>query len=339
MKVTPIFFAMEEEERENRFQPETPYQLRPFEERPFSFFSGARIWLNVVLFVVTVFSTFFVGISHSLSFEYGEVLSRNPDLNLDLSRIITPEIIYLSIIYAVVLIGILLGHEFGHYLACRHYSINATLPYFIPAPTLIGTLGAFIKIKSPITRKQHLFDIGIAGPLTGFILSFPALAYGLSLSKVVPPLPEGGAIMFGEPLLLKILGTLVIKDIPSGYDVLIHPIAFAGWVGILVTSFNLFPVGQLDGGHISYALFGQKSGLAARVFLYLFFFMGVVFWVGWFIWAFIILVLGMKHPRIIDEATPLSPRRKIMAFVALLIFILSFIPAPIKGYSLLDIFK
>jgi len=323
---------MEEEKKE------IPSQL----EKPLSFFAKRGIWLNIILFVITICTTFFFGFIHSLSFLYGDLINESPEAAITAAIFKDPQAIFLAIIYTSVLLGILLGHELGHYLTCRRYSIDATLPYFIPAPTLIGTLGAFIKIKSPITRKQQLFDIGIAGPLTGFILSLPALAYGVSLSKVIPPtaLPEEGTLLFGEPLLLKILGSLILKDIPSGYDILIHPIAFAGWVGILVTSFNLFPVGQLDGGHISYALLGpSKSRALARVMLGVFIVMGIIFWIGWFLWAFIILVLGLRHPRIVDEETPLSPRRRLMGLIALLIFILSFIPDPLKGYSLFDVIR
>jgi len=234
---------------------------------------------------------------------------------------------------------ILLGHEFGHFLTCRFYRINATLPYFIPAPGLIGTLGAFIKIKSKITRKHQLFDIGVAGPLTGFILSLPALIYGLSLSKPAPALPSKEGIMFGEPLLIKILGSLIFKDVPPNYDIFLHPIAFAGWVGILVTSFNLFPVGQLDGGHISYALLGLKSRNLSRFILILFFVMGIFFWIGWFIWALVILFLGLRHPSVADEIMPLSTGRRIIGFVVILIFILSFIPDPIKGLDLFSLLR
>jgi membrane-associated protease RseP (regulator of RpoE activity) len=257
-----------------------------------------------------------------------------------LEMVKNPQIISLGIIYAVVLMGILLGHELGHFLTCRYYRINATLPYFIPAPTLIGTLGAFIKIKSPITRKHQLFDIGVAGPLTSFILSMPALVYGLSLSKLTRSIsPEEGGIAFGESLLLRILGNMIFKNVPPGHDVFLHPVAFAGWVGILVTSFNLFPVGQLDGGHISYALLGSKSRRVANFFLVIFFVMGIFFWVGWFIWALIIFFLGLRHPRVLDEEAPLSPGRRIIAFVMVLIFILSFIPDPIKGYDLLSLLR
>lgn len=292
-----------------------------------------KIWINIVLFVATVLSTFFVGINWSLSFKYANAISQTSQINLNIKIFEDPQIISLSIIYAVVLIGILLSHELGHFLTCQHYKIEATLPYFIPAPTLIGTLGAFIKIKSPITRKKQLFDIGVAGPLTGFILSVPALVYGLSLSKVVPAIPKEGSLIFGEPLLLKIIGSIIFKNAPPNFDIILHPVAFAGWVGIFVTALNLFPVGQLDGGHISYALLGPKSRNLAKIFLGVFIFMGFFFWIGWFIWAFLILILGLRHPRVFDEDTPLSPPRKFIGFLVLIIFILSFIPDPIKGYE------
>jgi membrane-associated protease RseP (regulator of RpoE activity) len=301
-----------------------------------------KIWLNILLFVITVFSTFFVGISLSINFKYAEVLTQNPSGPLDfVEKLKDPQVISLSIIYVVVLLGILLGHELGHFLTCRYYKIDATLPYFIPAPTLIGTLGAFIKIKSPITRKQHLFDIGVAGPITGFILSVPALVYGLSLSKAIPPIlhEETFVYVFGEPLILKIFGAMIFKNIPSDYSIFLHPVAFAGWVGILVTALNLFPVGQLDGGHVAYALLGKKSRNLSRFFLGAFIAMGIFFWVGWFIWAFLLLFLGLRHPRVLDEAAHLSPRRKFIGCVVILIFILSFIPDPLRGLNLFDILR
>jgi len=227
----------------------------------------------------------------------------------------------------------------GHYLTCRFYGINATLPFFIPAPTLIGTLGAFIKIKSPITRRKQLFDIGVAGPLTGFLLSLPALIYGLSLSKVVPAVPREDVIVFGEPLLLKLIAGLMFRDASSQSDLFLHPVAFAGWVGILVTAFNLFPVGQLDGGHVSFSLLGEKSKGLARLLLVVFVIMGVFFWIGWIVWTLVIVLLGLKHPRVIDDPEGLSPSRRIIGAVMILIFVLSFIPAPIKGYSLLELVR
>ena len=166
----------------------------------------------------------------------------------------------------------------------------------------------------------------------------PALIYGLSLSKVVPAIPQEQSLIFGEPLLLKIVGSMIFKNVPPNFDIILHPVAFAGWVGIFVTALNLLPVGQLDGGHVSYALLGQKSQNIARLFLGLFIFMGIFFWIGWFLWAFIIVFLGLRHPQVVDEGTPLSPRRKFLGFLVLIIFILSFIPDPIKGYNSSNLF-
>ena len=304
-----------------------------------SFFTEKRIWLNILLFVVTVIATFIVGFSWSIGYKYAENFAQDPDLVPALSMIINPEIVVLSLIYAVVLLGILLGHELGHFLACRYYRIDATLPYFIPAPTLIGTMGAFIRIRSPITKKQQLFDIGIAGPLTSFILSLPAVVFGLYLSKAVPSLPAEDSILFGDPLILKFFGNIFFKGVPEGFDIVPHPIAFAGWVGILVTALNLFPVGQLDGGHIVYAFFGKKSRNLAPYILGIFILMGIFFWFGWFVWALLIYFLGLKHPHIYDEDKPLSPGRRLLGVLGIIIFVVSFTPEPIVGYNLFDLIK
>jgi len=309
------------------------------EKRPPAFFAGKRIWLNVLLFVLTAISTFVVGFSWSLGYKYAELFSQNPDLVPDLGMILNPEVVALSLIYAVVLLGILLGHEFGHFFACQYYKIDATLPYFIPAPTLIGTMGAFIRIRSPITKKQQLFDIGIAGPLTSFVLSLPAIVLGLFLSKTVPSLPDNGSILFGDPLILKFVESFIFKGIPEGFNIVPHPIAFAGWVGILVTALNLFPVGQLDGGHVTYALLGKKSLKLAPYIIGIFVLLGIFFWIGWLVWALLIYFLGLKHPRIFDESVPLSPGRRLLGVVAVIIFVVSFTPEPIMGYNLFDLFK
>ena len=329
--ITPIFLCRDMEDQ-------TPRMAYPVQKRP-SFFSKNRLWLNVLLFIITVFSTIFVGISWSINYKYAEYLGEMNELPISIDLILDPQILLLSVLYAVVLLGILLGHEFGHFLTCRYYNIDATLPFFIPAPTLIGTMGAFIKIKSPITRKRQLFDIGVAGPLTGFILAVPTLFVGLSLSKVIAPLPREGSFILGEPLVLKIFSSLLFRGVPPESDMILHPIAFAGWVGILVTAFNLFPIGQLDGGHVFYALLGKKSIRYSRYILFIFVFLGIFFWIGWLFWALLISVLGLKHPRILDEDTPLSRQRRVLGIVVLLIFILSFIPDPIKGYNLLDLFN
>jgi len=302
-------------------------------------FAKSRPWLNGLLFALTVASTFVVGLGWAASYAYAELLSRTPDYVLGKAELRAPRVVGLALFYAAALMVILAGHELGHYLTCRRYGIEATLPFFIPAPTLIGTMGAFIRIKSPVTRKRQLFDIGIAGPLTGFILALPALAVGLALSKTVPALPRESTIVFGDPLLLKLLARWIVGPIPPGYDLILHPVAFAGWVGALVTALNLFPIGQLDGGHISYAVFGPKSRKLGYLFLGAFVAMGVVFWVGWLLWAGLILILGARHPRTWDEESPLGSTRTVLATLAALIFILTFIPDPVRGYNLLDVIK
>lgn len=304
-----------------------------------NFFSKPRIWVNILLFIITVVTTYFFGLSWSINYYYAELLASNEEYSIGAEVFTDPQVLSLSLFYVAALLGILLAHEMGHYLTCRYYNVDATLPYFIPAPTLIGTMGAFIKIRSPITQKRQLFDIGIAGPLAGFILAVPCVIYGLYHSKLVPPLPQEGSIIFGEPLLLVMIGKMIFRSVPETYDLILHPVAFAGWVGMLVTALNLFPISQLDGGHVAYAALGKKSRILAKTIFFAFIIMGVIFWVGWFIWALIIFFIGMKHPRIYDEETPLSPGRKILSFVALVIFILSFIPEPIKGYGLIDLLR
>jgi membrane-associated protease RseP (regulator of RpoE activity) len=240
---------------------------------------------------------------------------------------------------------ILVGHELGHYLTCRRYGVVATLPYFIPAPTLIGTLGAFIRIKSPIHFKRQLFDIGANGPLVGFLLALPALVVGLAFSRVATYVPAGDTITFGEPLLFKLLSALFFGRTPEGSALVLHPVGFAGWVGILVTSFNLIPFGQLDGGHIAYALLGRKARLVSKGVVVIFVLMGVFFWVGWFLWAAVILFfefkskLRLRHPPVLDEDVPLDPKRRFLSVLVFVIFILSFIPDPVKGFDLLSLFK
>lgn len=295
------------------------------------------LWLNLLLFILTILSTIIVGFSWSTSFELAEDLVELPGSEINLNIWQNQRIIVLSVVYALVLLTILVGHELGHYLTCRRYQLEATLPYFIPAPTLVGTLGAFIRIRSPITRKSQLFDIGLAGPLTGFFLSLPAIIYGLANSKLVPSLPQEGTIYFGEPLLLKGLERIIFGRVSERYDIVLHPVGVAGWVGLLITAFNLFPVGQLDGGHIAYALLGHRSRKLGRLVLGLFILMGIFLWIGWFVWAALILVLGLKHPQVADELEKLSPGRRVLGWVAVIIFILSFIPDPIKGYSLLEV--
>ena len=232
--------------------------------------------------------------------------------------------------YALPLLGILLVHEMGHFLACRSHGIEATLPHFLPAPTLIGTFGAFIKIRSPFTSKRALFDVGLAGPLAGFLAALPVIAIGISRSRLVAAGTLVGGVTLGEPLLFTLLGRLVLGAVPAGRELLVHPMAFAGWFGLLATAFNLFPIGQLDGGHILYALAGKRRayvvGIAAVVVLVA---LGLLFWQGWLLWALLAALIGLRHPPIF-EAQRLDRGRLALAAVALLVFALSFTPAPLS---------
>lgn len=296
-------------------------------------------WVNIILFILTVISTYFVGFLWGINYIFADRnLQEFPGL-MNFSLFFDPALIRLSLIYSLSLLGILLGHELGHYLSCRKYGIQATLPYFIPAPTLIGTLGAFIRIRSPFTKREELFDVGANGPLVGFFLSVPALFIGLMFSKLVPALPRDSSILFGEPLLFKVFVRIIFGKVAENQDLILHPLAVAGWVGLLVTSFNLFPVGQLDGGHILYAVFGEKTRRVSLAIVVLLVILGIFYWAGWLIWALLIYLLGLKHPAILWEPQKLSWKRKLVGIMIVLIFIFSFIPAPVTGNSLLDFFK
>jgi membrane-associated protease RseP (regulator of RpoE activity) len=224
-------------------------------------------------------------------------------------------------------IMIILGsHELGHYFMAKKNKVDTTLPYFIPGPTIIGTFGAVIKMKSPIRDKNSLVEIGAAGPIVGFIFATIALLIGLSLSSVITPMGEEG-IVLGNSILIKFLTNLFFSDLPKTKDVLFHPIAFAGWLGYLVTAINLLPVGQLDGGHILYALVGEKH----RIIGYSIFgavILLIPLWPGWAIWAILFLVIKFKHPPPLDSVSPLSRKHKIIGIIALIIFILTFMPVP-----------
>ena len=278
------------------------------------------------LFLLTLVFTIIIGVQYHISY-YNVVLPLGADFWGFLWR--HPASWLWGLSYSLPLLGILLVHELGHFFACRSHGIEASLPHFIPAPTLIGTFGAFIKIRSPFSSKRALFDVGLAGPLAGFLAALPIVAVGISLSQVVEPGAQGGGLTLGEPLAFTLLGRLLLGELPAQRDLLVHPMAFAGWFGLLATAFNLFPIGQLDGGHILYAVLGKKkafyAGIAAIAALVL---LGIFFWQGWLLWALIATLIGLRHPPIF-EAERLDAKRKLLAAAALLIFILSFTPAPL----------
>ncbi len=272
-------------------------------------------WLHILLFLLTFISTLAVGVEHA-----GVGL---------LSIVDHPGNILKGFPFSITLLVILLSHEFSHYFFSRHHHVEATLPYFIPAPTLFGTLGAFIKMKSPITTKNALMDIGASGPIAGFILSVIACVIGLSLSRVMPVVKEPGLMIFGDSLLFTALSKLILGVIPDNQDIVLHPIAFAGWIGFFVTSMNLLPIGQLDGGHISYALLGQRHHLLSKILIIVLVLLGVLVFEGWIVWAILLIILGIKHPPILEPYIPLDEGRKAAGLLSLVIFVLTFIPVPI----------
>jgi membrane-associated protease RseP (regulator of RpoE activity) len=300
--------------------------------------SGRRPWLNGLLFGLTLLTTWFAGLSFAQSFVSAGTEGPGPSL-------FAPRVLSLGLLYALTLMIILTGHELGHYLTCRRYRIQATYPFFLPGPPFLGTFGAFIRIKSPVYFKRQIFDVGANGPLTGFLLALPALVLGMAFSRVGPLAATAGTISFGEPLLFRLLGTVFFGRIPEGSFLILHPAGFAGWVGLLVTALNLMPIGQLDGGHISYAVLGRRARLLSRLMIVFLLLMGLFFFMTWLVFAVLILVLEVRsrarfrHPPVVDEGAPLGLKRTVLGLALLAIFVLSFIPDPIKDFSLIDVIK
>ncbi len=271
--------------------------------------------VNILLFALTVCSTLVVGAA-----------------NAGVDIIARPERFAAGIPFAASLLAILIVHEFGHYLMAAFHGVEATLPYFIPAPTAIGTLGAVIKTKSSIPDRKALLDIGVAGPICGFAVALVALGVGLSLSEAVdiaPLLGAGRVEQYGDSIIVKLMTRLVKGRLAPGQDVILHPVAFAGWVGMLVTAFNLMPVGQLDGGHVAYALAGRAHAAIARFVLACLIALGLVWW-PWWIWVLLIMVLGTGHAPPLDDVTPLNRGRILLAIAAAAVFALCFVPVPVS---------
>jgi membrane-associated protease RseP (regulator of RpoE activity) len=271
---------------------------------------------NIILFLLTVFSTIVAGSQAFFAFD----------------PFVEPRRLLEGIPFAFTLLGILGTHEFGHYFTARAYGASVSLPYFIPAPPplLFGTLGAIIRMRSPARDKNSLFDIAAAGPLAGLVVALPALWIGLGWSKVAA-VPAGGSVTFGDSLLLRFMTWLAFGPLPPGHDVFVHPVALAGWVGLFVTALNLIPVGQLDGGRIAYALFGARHRqISIATFLGLVALGAVTGSGNWFVWAFLLLfVMGFHHQPPLDDLSPLSPGRCAVGVACLLMLILLIPPVPI----------
>jgi membrane-associated protease RseP (regulator of RpoE activity) len=309
------------------YYPPRPLPTLPRERRdPF--------WRHVILFLLTAVTTTTVGADHWAGFFLGFT-----ERNLPFS---TWELLVRGAWYSVPILAILGAHEMGHYYACRYYGVEASRPYFLPMPFMLtGTLGAFIRIRQPIARKRELFDIGIAGPIAGFLVAVPVLLIGMALSNVVriPSDFGGNVLMLGEPLLFQAASWLTFGPVAEGYTVNMHPMAFAAWFGLIATALNLFPIGQLDGGHISYAVLGRRStmvtlltaaGLVVLSFV-------STSWLAWTVLTIVMLLtFGPRHPRTADEHEPLDRPRLWLAAFALLMFVLCFTPAPIEPADLVN---
>jgi membrane-associated protease RseP (regulator of RpoE activity) len=243
----------------------------------------------------------------------------------------TPWELSKGIPFSFTLLLILGAHEMGHYLVSRRHRLDVTLPYFIPAPPIpfiIGTFGAFIRIRSPLKDKRALLDVGCAGPLTGVLVSIPVILVGLKLSTVTVIGGGRGGLILGEPLMFKLLSWLALGHLTPEENVILHPVAFAGWIGFLVTALNLLPVGQLDGGHVAYALFPEYHRYISLGTLALLVVCGMVFWKGWLMWAVLLTFLGWRHPPPYQFWVPLDRRRRILGIITIVVFILTFTPAP-----------
>ena len=283
-----------------------------------------RPWINLALLLATIGTTTWFGAYFHQNFTANLYPSTDP-----------PLVLWNGLWYSMTVLAILGIHELGHYYACRHYRVDASLPYFLPAPVLIGTLGAFIRMRQPIPTKRMLFDIGVAGPIAGFLVAVPALFVGVGLSRVlpVPETQDGLTLFLGEPLLFRVVAWTLWGTVAEGYGLNLHPMGFAAWVGLLATALNLFPIGQLDGGHISYAVFGARSTLvtvASAAVLFALAFHSPS-WIAWAVLMVIMLVmLGPRHPRTLDHHIPIDRTRVLVAACALVIFVLCFTPAPIQ---------
>jgi membrane-associated protease RseP (regulator of RpoE activity) len=307
----------------------SPDQLRTALVLPQSSISVSRWALHIFLFGLTVLTTTIVGVVLTQGFENNRPLDLDQYFNVFGALQARPLLLLDGLAFSLTLMTILLAHELGHYFACRYYGIDASLPYFLPAPSPIGTLGAFIRIRSPIYTLRALFDVGVAGPLAGFVMLVPALAIGMANSKVIPGIAERGDMIFGVPALQRVMEWFFFPGVPSA-DIYLHPVARAAWVGILATALNLLPIGQLDGGHILYAFTGRWHKLLSRLFVAAL--VPLAFFTrswSWLVWAALLFFFALRHPVICDVGK-LGGNRVALGLAALAIFLLTFTVVPIR---------
>ena len=305
-------------------------------------------WLYGLLFVATIFTTLVVGAGFEANFLQGKPTFLFTDSFFGFFPIRWilehPSRLLLGIPFAATLMLILFAHEMGHYIACLHYKVDATLPFFIPAPTLFGTMGAFIRIRSQIRSRAALFDIGIAGPIAGFIFAVAVLLIALPLSRVgvnaaAPDFQLGYPLIFDLALRLIPLrdatgAALSLQDV----HVHVHPMAIAAWVGMFATALNLLPGGQLDGGHIVYSLGPRVHRYVSWAAIGVLIPLAVFSWAGWMLWAVLLALTGMRHPEV-PEYPAIEGKRGWLAILALLMLVLTFAPAPTSGASIIQIIQ
>ena len=287
-----------------------------------------RLWLAILLFAITFFTCLAAGRQFAIAFANNQAASVG-EFFVSLKLLYKdPSALASGFPFAISLMIILLSHELGHYFACKHHDIRASYPYFIPAPTLIGTLGAFILIRSPIRSRRALFDVGASGPLAGFAVAIPILIYGVIHSRVVPSIAsEGTEIVFGVPLVMRLLAHRFFPD-ANPLTLLLHPVGRAAWVGLFATALNLLPVGQLDGGHVLRSFqprLHRWIGLLVPAILVA---LGY-FWSVWWAWAGILLALRFLRIPPIQDQRPLDAPRVVLAMGTLLVMILCFMPVPL----------
>jgi len=289
------------------------------------------IWPALVLFLLTVLSTLSVGTEFALSYaENREPFSGMQDpFSMMLTPFRHPRLLALGVPFSFTLLVILMVHEMGHFIACRIYGIDASYPYFIPAPTLFGTFGAFIRIRSPITTRRALFDVGIAGPIAGFVIAAPAMAYAVATAKIIPGLAAHADLLFGNPPLTRLFVHLFYPGADL-HSILLPPIGRAAWMGLFATGLNLLPIWQLDGGHILFSLAPDKHRQASLAVGLTLIALGIYTWHVWVAWGLILTVLSLRyrHPPLYDPWEQLDAKRYVLAAVAIAIFVLSFMIWP-----------
>jgi membrane-associated protease RseP (regulator of RpoE activity) len=298
---------------------------RQFPPRP----SARSLLLACSLFVLTLGTCLVAGTHFAVAYAHNEAVSWDEFIRAFTLVYRNPLALAAGLPFALTLLTILLAHELGHFFACRHHHIHSSYPFFIPFPTLIGTLGAFILIRSPIRTTRALFDVGASGPIVGFLVAMPALIYGILHAKLVPGLgdPASAGIVLGSPLILKLLAPVLHHGANSA-NLLLHPVGRAAWVGFFATSLNLLPAVQLDGGHIVRSISRPAHRVSSILVPALLVFLGFRYWGGWYVWA--ALLVGIHFFRVLPiyNPEPLGAKRYAAAFLSLVIFILCFMPAP-----------